>query len=122
MKTLAIALCGGALLLAGAAQAQDAAHGQKVFKTYCAMCHGANAGGGGLGPSLHGVVGRKAGTLAGFSYSAAMKGSGVTWTTTNLDSYIAAPKTFVPNNKMSFMGVKAAGDRADLIGWLATQK
>ena len=75
-----------------------------------------------MGPSLHGVVGRKAGTVAGFNYSPAMQASGVVWTPEHLDAYLADPKAFVPRNRMSFPGLHAAGDRTDLIAFLATQK
>jgi cytochrome c2 len=122
MRTLTVAVCTGALMLAAAARAQDVKHGATVFATYCAMCHSTQAGRNVMGPSLHGVVGRKAGTEAGFNYSPAMQSSGVVWTNANLDSYLTAPKTLVPNNRMSFPGLHAAGDRADLIAYLATQK
>lgn len=120
MRTLAIAA--GALMIAGTAQAQDAKHGAQVFATYCAMCHSTQAGRNVMGPSLHGVVGRKAGTVSGFNYSQAMQASGVVWTPEHLDAYLADPKAFVPKNRMSFPGLHAAGDRADLIAFLATQK
>jgi cytochrome c len=123
MRTLTIAACTGAMMIAAAAaRAQDAKHGAQVFATYCAMCHSTLAGRNVMGPSLNGVVGRKAGTMAGFNYSPAMQTSGVVWSEASLDSYLAAPKTFVPKNRMSFPGLPAARDRADLIAFLATQK
>lgn len=123
MRTVTITVCAGALLLAaGAVGAQDAKHGGQVFATYCAMCHSTQSGRNVMGPSLHGVVGRKAGTVPGFNYSPAMQASGVTWTPANLETYLIDPKAFVPHNRMSFPGLHDAKDRADLIAFLAAQK
>lgn len=122
MRTLTIAVTAAALTIAAGAKAQDAKHGAQVFATYCAICHSTQAGRNVMGPSLHGVVGRKAGTVAGFNYSQAMQASGVVWTPEHLDAYLADPKAFVPKNRMSFPGLHAAGDRADVIAFLAAQK
>jgi cytochrome c len=122
MRPPSLALAVTLVLVGGAASAQDAKHGQTVFATYCAMCHSAAAGRTLMGPSLHDVVGRKAGALAGFSYSPAMASSGLTWTAGSLDSYIDNPKVFVPKNRMNFQGLHKPQDRADLIAFLASQK
>jgi len=102
-----------------AAQAQDAENGKTVFKK-CMACHqfGKNA----VGPDLKGVVGRKAGTYAGFAYSEPMKGSGLTWDEATLDAYLTDPKAKVPGNKMIFPGLKDETERKDVIAYLATQK
>ena len=71
-----------------------------------------------VGPSLHGVFGRKAGELADFRYSPAMKRSGITWTPQTLDTFIADPQKAVPGNRMPFAGMPDAADRADLIAYL----
>ena len=71
-----------------------------------------------IGPSLAGVVGRKAGTEAGYSYSAANKGSGITWTAEKLFQYLEKPQRVVPGTKMSFAGLPKAQDRADVIAYL----
>jgi cytochrome c len=106
----------------GVARAQDAKHGQSVFNSNCAICHSVAPGRNVLGPTLFNVVGRGAGTVAGFSYSPALKASGVVWTPANLDTWLTAPREFVPKNRMSFAGVHAPNDRADIIAYLAKQK
>jgi cytochrome c len=106
------------MLLAGAARADgDAARGEKRFEE-CATCHTTEQGVNNVGPSLHGVFGRKAGEIADFRYSPALKGSGITWTLQTLDTFIADPQQRVPGNRMPFAGMPDAGDRADLIAYL----
>jgi cytochrome c len=109
--------------VAGTAQAGgDAGKGKTVFQR-CAICHrDTKDGGNGLGPNLFGVVGRKAGTVAGFNYSAAMKNSGITWSTDKLNAYIEHPSAVVPGNHMAFAGISDAGQRADVVAYLATLK
>ncbi len=110
-----------ALASAGHA-AGNPANGAAVFDR-CAICHSnTKAGGNKLGPDLFGIVGRKAGTYPGYSYSAAMKGSGITWTPDKLDAYLAVPQQVVPGNKMPFAGVSNAAQRADLVAYLGTLK
>ena len=105
-------------LLATAAHADgDAARGEARFKD-CAACHKLDAGTNEVGPSLHGVFARKAGELADFRYSPAMKRSGIVWTPETLDKYIADPQAFIPANRMPYAGMSNAGDRADLIAYL----
>jgi len=71
-----------------------------------------------VGPSLHGIFTRKAGELADFRYSPAMKRSGITWTAETLDKYVADPQAFIPANRMPYAGMADAGDRADLLAYL----
>ncbi len=105
-----------------AAQAGDAAKGKSVFQR-CAICHTVEKGGGnGLGPNLFGVVGRKAGTAPGFSYSAAMKGSGITWTPDKLGAYVTHPGAVVPGNRMAFAGIGNPEQVADVVAYLSTLK
>jgi cytochrome c len=104
----------------GGASAQDAAHGAQVFNT-CAACH-ATDDTTRLGPSLHGIVGRRSGSISGFRYSRAMKNANITWDEKSLDAYIAAPQVLVPGTTMPFSGMPNAGDRADLIAYLETLK
>jgi cytochrome c len=112
----------GFAVLAGTAHAGDAAKGKIVFQR-CAICHRVEKdGGNGLGPNLFGVVGRKAGTAASFNYSAAMKNSGITWTADKLDAYIEHPAVTVPGNHMAFAGIGDAGQRGDVVAYLATLK
>jgi cytochrome c len=109
--------------LAGSAHAAgDAAKGKTVFQR-CAICHRVDKdGGNGLGPNLFGIVGRKAGSVAGFNYSAAMKNSGITWSADKLEAYIEHPAAVVPGNRMAFAGIGDAGQRADVVAYLATLK
>ena len=102
--------------------AGDAGAGAGLFNR-CAMCHSNTKGGPNkLGPDLFGVVGRKAGTYRGFSYSVAMKQAGFVWTAAKLSDYLASPQKVVPGNAMPFVGVPDPKQRADLIAYLATLK
>ena len=83
------------------------------------MCH--VAGGGGQGPSLKGVVGRRAGSLPGFAYTPALKGSGLTWTAANLDRFLTNPAALVPGTAM-VVRINDAAQRSALIAYLATQR
>ena len=101
------------------ASAADAAAGETVFAK-CKACHqiGKNA----VGPNLAGVIGRKAGTVEGFTYSDAMKNSGLTWDEATFKDYIADPKKKIPGNKMVFMGLKEAADIDNLLEYLKAAK
>ena len=68
-----------------------------------------------------GVVDRLAGTVAGFSYSAANKNSGITWTPEKIFTYLEAPQKTIPGTKMTFAGLKTPQDRADVIAYLKTR-
>ena len=115
----------GALLalgLAAAATAQtapDLGHGESVFQSRCSMCHSLD--GPGQGPSLIGVVGRKAATAADFNYSDAMKASGLTWTAPTLGAFLTDPAKMVPGSPMRTM-VPDEAERRDLIAYLASLK
>jgi cytochrome c len=95
----------------------DAGRGQKLFEE-CHACHSVERGTQEVGPSLHGVFGRRAGALDDFRYSPALKRSGITWTPLALDAYIADPQQAVPANRMPYAGMPEARDRADLIAYL----
>ena len=106
------------LLLAGSALADgDAARGEKKFED-CAACHKLEAGANNVGPSLHGIFGRKAGEIADFRYSPAIKRSAIVWTPETIDKFITDPQGMVPGNRMPYAGMASAGDRADLIAYL----
>ena len=109
-------------LLSAPAMAADAEAGAKVFKTQCAVCHSPVAGKNMVGPSLFGVVGREAGSAPGFKYSAANKGSGVTWDEANLEKYLPNPRAFIAGTTMTYAGLKHDAQRADLSAYHATLK
>jgi cytochrome c len=110
-------LVGGHALAAG-----DAAAGKAVFTQNCAICHSTDAGVNKIGPSLHGVVGRKSGSLSDYQYSSAMKAADKTWTPETLDTYLAAPMKVVPGTKMIFPGLKSETERQNVIAYLETLK
>ena len=100
----------------------NADNGKALFAR-CAICHKvAKDGGNGLGPNLFGVGGRKAGTVAGFNYSVAMKTSGITWTGDKLAAYIADPKGTVKGNRMAFAGLPNQTQAHDVAAYLLTLK
>lgn len=106
------------LPLSGAARADgDAARGEARFQD-CAACHRLEAGVNNVGPSLHGIFMRKAGEIADFRYSPAIKRSGIVWTPETLDKFITDPQALVPGNRMPYAGMANASDRADLIAYL----
>lgn len=109
-----------ALALGTRANVAAAADGADIFTNNCAVCHSTDPGTNKLGPSLAGVVGRKAGSLGDYSYSSAMAKIGVTWDKATLDKYLTDPQAMVPGTKMIFPGVKDANDRKALIDYLAT--
>ncbi|RJF80503.1 cytochrome c family protein [Oleomonas cavernae] len=105
-------------LAAGNARAGDADKGAVIFKR-CTACHTIDAGGPHrVGPNLHGLIGRTAGTAQGYTYSKAMAAAGTVWTAETLDPYLKDPRATVPGTKMSFPGVKKDDERADLIAYL----
>ena len=112
--------CTLSLVAAGSAQAQDAAAGEKVFSK-CKACHVIEEAKNRVGPSLHGIIGRTAGTVEGFKYSDAMiqhGKDGLVWNNENLEKYLEDPKGFVPKNRMAFAGLKKPEDRANVIAYI----
>lgn len=104
--------------------ASDIAKGKEVFST-CASCHSAEPKKESIGPSLFGIVGRKAASEPGFDYSPAMKNSGIVWTPENIDKHLANVKGFIPGNYMAEQfpqGVRDDQDRAAVIDYLKTLK
>ena len=101
------------------AQAQDAAAGERVF-VMCKACHqiGEKAKSA-VGPVLNGVIGRKAGSVAGYSYSDANKDSGITWDEATFREYIKDPKAKVPGTKMVYAGLKDEQKTSDLVAFLS---
>jgi cytochrome c len=121
MLTRTIAILLGALAATPALADGDVEAGKVVFKQ-CAICHTIEPGKKKIGPSLFGVVGRKAGTEPYFDYSPAMKASGKVWDEATLFVYLANPRALVPGTKMSFAGLKDETARHNVIAYLATLK
>jgi len=96
-----------------------AASGPPASFVICAACHPVTSDGApGIGPNLHGVVGRHAGTAAGFSYSPAMKDAKITWSRETLDEYLTSPGAKVPGNYMMFVGEPDPQQRKAIIDYL----
>lgn len=99
-------------------QSADLENG-KLRLGLCRSCHTiAPEGADMTGPALHGVFGRKAGSRAGYSYSEAIKTSGIVWDADHLDKWLAKPREYLPGTKMTFAGLEDAKDRRDLIAYL----
>ncbi len=99
----------------------DLAASKAAFSSRCASCHSDKVGGKGLGPSLAGLIGRRAGSLEGYRYSDAMKSADVVWTPESLDAYLLDIKGFIPNNKMVPLfpaGVQDAKQRKLIIQYI----
>ena len=116
-----VAAMGVATLSAPAMAAGDAAKGAIVFNQ-CKVCHVVEKGVNRVGPSLWGVVGRKSGSVPGYTYSKANKESGIVWTAAELNTYLEAPQKVVKGTKMAFAGLKKPEDRANVIAFLSTKK
>ena len=122
MKIKLVGIAGVALaastIVASAQEAGDAAAGEKVFAR-CKICHQIGEGAkNAVGPELNGVVGRKAGTVEGYSYSAANKDSGIVWTDDKLREYLKNPRGVVPGTKMIFPGLTSEKDLDNVIAYL----
>ena len=118
---LGLASCGGSKEQTPAAKtaAADAPAKPAVFAA-CASCHSISAGQHGIGPSLAGVFGRKAGSVPGFVYSAALKGSGKVWDEATLDNFLISPMAAVPGTHMTYMGQSDPAKRKIVIEYLKT--
>ncbi len=124
MQKTRLAVLAAALLLIGAnnaAAAGDPVAGKKVFNK-CSACHATEPGKNKVGPSLFGIVGRKAGEDPTYKYSDNMKNSGLTWDEKTLDTYLEKPQEMVKGSKMVFAGLKDPADRANVIAFLQTLK
>ena len=111
---LALAILAGPL----DAATGDPERGKQLFRV-CTACHTVTPGWHRTGPSLGGVWGRKAGSLADFSrYSPALKQSGLVWNAKTLDAWLANPERLVPGTTMGFRGIEESQNRADLVAYL----
>jgi cytochrome c len=108
--------------VAKAGDAGDAANGKVLFQHRCSVCHSVNPNGGvSVGPDLAGVVGRKSGSVAGYSYSGAMRAAGLVWSPSELNQFLAAPNSLVPGTRMA-VHISDAQNRRDLIAYLKSLK
>ena len=130
---LALSACGGAAddsqadvaTTAGAVESTTATVAYSGKDTYakCVACHTIDKGGrNGIGPNMHGIVGRAVASVEGYSYSAAMKAKGGVWDEAALDVYLENPRKAVVGTKMSFAGLSNADERKTLIEYLKAQK
>jgi cytochrome c len=103
------------LAVAADAAAAAVAHGKELYESRCGGCHSLDANR--IGPAHRGVYGRKAGTAPNFSYSAAVRSSGVVWSEKTLDAWLTNPQAPIPGQRMNFR-VSTKEDRADIIAYL----
>jgi cytochrome c len=103
-----------------ASQGAEDASGQQAFNNACRTCHIMREGDNRLGPNLHKIVGRKAGSLPDYAFSSAMKEAGFVWDEDKLDRFIANPDEVVPGNSMKpYGGLSSSDDRKKIIAFLA---
>jgi cytochrome c len=102
-----------------AAKSAAAEDGELAFNNACRTCHTLKEGDNRLGPNLHNIVGRKAGSLPDYNYSSAMKDANLVWDWATLDRYISDPDKVVPGNNMKpYGGIASAEERAKIIAFL----
>jgi cytochrome c len=119
-RTVLAAFATTVLIAAPALADGDAEKGEKTFNA-CKACHDVEKGVNKVGPTLKGVVGRKAASVADYKYSEAMiaKGAeGIVWDEATLAAYLPDPKAFVPKTKMAYAGLKKPEDVANVIAYL----
>src|SRR5215470_17565698 len=124
MQVSTLVLTSGFIAIACSSPAfsgEDAGAGHEIYQTQCSPCHSNQPGVNGIGPSLAGVAGRKAGSLPGFHYTPALQGSGLTWTAENFITFLADPSKLVPGTAMTVMVPDETG-RANLFAYLTTLK
>jgi cytochrome c len=110
------ALAMSALLASSALSATgDPTHGAQIYQR-CQLCHSIEHDL--VGPRHLGLFGRKAGSIAGYPYSAAMRNSGIIWSEETLNRFLSGPQAYVPGTRMTFTGLPNEQDRADVIAYL----
>jgi cytochrome c len=115
MKTLIVAMASAFVVCVVASSAPDAVRGKEAFEKRCSGCHGLDQFK--EGPMLRKIFGKRSGSVAGFPYSDALKGSHLTWDEQTLDKWLEDPEKLVPNNDMATR-VPDAADRANIIAYL----
>ncbi len=110
-----LALAAGLALAGAAGAAGDPKAGEEIYSR-CLACHALAYDR--TGPRHCGLFGRRAGSVAGFEYSPAMRRSGIVWNRRSLERFLAAPLEAVPGTSMGYAGIADAKERADLIAWL----
>lgn len=113
-RIAALALC---LALPGAVTARDgaAARGEALYEARCGGCHALDANR--IGPMHRGVFGRRAGSVADFDYSDALRNARIQWNAQTLDAWLRDPQTLIPGQRMGY-SLQSPGERADIIDWL----
>jgi cytochrome c len=121
MRILMLAGCVAIAALSQPAIAADAAKGKQLFEA-CAKCHPITAAGDDtlVGPTLKGIVGRKAAAIEDFRYSSAMRASGLTWTEQNIKEYITDPQAKVKGNRMALKSTFEPAEIDDIVAYLKT--
>ena len=114
-----LAVCAGLVRLTVGMPAAPADDGKLAFNNSCRTCHSLKAGDNRLGPSLHGIIGAKAGQSAGYAYSQSLRQSGVTWNEATLERWIENPDAVIPNNNMKpYNGLADAAVRKKIVEFL----
>ena len=115
--TLVLTLC--AMCMASSSFAQEPRAGEQAFNNSCRTCHTIKDGDNRAGPSLHAIIGRKAGTVPNFAYTEAMKSADFVWDEDKLTRFIEDPEATVSGNRMKpYTGVRSAEDRAKIVAYL----
>lgn len=104
---------------ASVAHAGDAARGAQLYEARCGGCHSVDADR--SGPRHAGLAGRRAGSVAGFDYSPALRTSTVVWTAATLERWLADPEALIPGQRMVYR-LDSAAERTDIVAWLVTLK
>jgi len=112
---MAVAMTMPTILHASQARSADAVRGQDLYESRCGACHSIDASR--VGPAHQGVFGRKAGSVADYDYSPAVKASEIVWTEQTLDRWLRDPETTIPGQKMNY-SVPDGQDRLDVIAYL----
>lgn len=118
-KLFAISVIVGSSVFVSNAHAEgNPSAGEKAFTQWCKVCHTVEERKHRVGPSLSGIIGRKAGSSEGYKYSDAMIRSNITWNEDTLNNFMISNKNMVPGTKETFPGIRDQQTREDLIAFL----